>query len=98
MKMIKQQAPSVLGFSETPSHYLVRFNMLKFLGDAIRVEFKQDELIVRGRDRWEEEGVHGVSLKLDSDRPGVFARYRAGVLVVALPKQSVGFASLVASA
>ena len=42
--------------------------------------------VVHGRDSDAPNGVRVVSLKLDTDRKGVFARYREGILIVALPK------------
>lgn len=98
MKAIAQRAPSILGFSETRTHHLIRFDMHKILRSDIRVEFKREELVVQGRDRWEDEEAEGVSLRVESDRPGVFARYRAGVLLVAVPKRAVEQSWLAVSA
>lgn len=82
---------TIVGFTETPSHYLVRFDMPEFLGDDVRVEIRNGELVVRGRDRWEDEdSARHVSLRLDADRQGVFARYKDGILIVALPKADNG--------
>ena len=90
----KAAESSVVGFSETPSHHLVRFDMPEFLGDHVSVEILGDELVVKGRDS-SRKGAEDreVSLKLDTDRPGVFARYRDGVLIVALPKADLDLAA-----
>lgn len=80
---------SIVGFSETVSHYLVKFEMPEFLGDDVTVEVTNDELIVRGRDRHKNAGgPRAVSLRLETEQSGVLARFRDGILVVALPKKA----------
>jgi len=93
MELDLKESRSTVGFSETGSHYLVRFEMPEFLGDEVTVEVSNGELVVKGRDRPKgSEKAPGVSLKLETAQLGVFARYHEGVLVVALPKGMKGSA------
>ena len=91
----EKSSRSTVGFSETGSHYLVRFEMPEFLGDEVTVEVSNGELVVKGRDRPKgSKKAPEVSLKLETAQLGVFARYHEGVLVVALPKGATGSTSV----
>jgi HSP20 family molecular chaperone IbpA len=89
---------SMIGFGENASHYLVRFAMPRFLGDEVTIEVANDELVVKGRYRRRRSDgpASSVSLRIETEQPGVLARYENGILVVALPKRPIERAVAVA--
>lgn len=74
---------------ETPSHYLLRLDVHSVLGNEIILDISGETLTVREcATSIEQNPAKRITLRVDSHQPAVSASYRAGVLLIALPKNA----------